>query len=218
MNPINPPLARTVPCSSAQSSAPIQAADGGSASSQLSAVQNAPDGVPGGLSGHDPVITLSESPNWLTEAGDINYSSHSYIEIFEQLVMTEEVSPELLQDYAENFCEEYFDEDYIYDSSDPYYTLKELRREGLPNDDDWNDLMADAKEACCEKRLAFLESTLVPALVAEIECKRSERSNFDLDQAFQKLKDKYYAEHNAWALGVMHEVAVRRACPSSDSD
>lgn len=158
-------------------------------------------------------------PDWLTEDGAIKYGSLSYKEILGRLVMAEDgvVSKALLKDYAENFCDEHFEQYDIYDSSDPYYTLKDLARRRIVIDYDHQDLMDHAWEACVEQRHDFFESTVAPALVECIEGYRSDRSAFSLDEAFDDLKSIYDAELNGWALQIMEDVALK-AASSSDSD
>lgn len=142
---------------------------------------------------------------WLPEGG-----APPSKQLFNDLVGAEDVDGVLVKGFAVLFCEEQFDAFSIYDPSDPHYTLKDLAHSHIVIEYDQEDLMNDAREKCIEARRDYFATTLVSSVVERIERHRSERTTFNLDRAFDQLKEACASELYDWALGVMRDTALRR--------
>lgn len=152
------------------------------------------------------VVTM---PSWLNTDGTLN--EELPIEDLFRHVMENDVSAETLRAFAVLYGEDRYQEEagQIYDSSDAYYTCKDLGRSGIYADLDHDDLMCDAKEIFIDTHHEWSDQVTSSVLGKLEELKHA--CNENIADALEDLKSATYQAIRERALIVMEELARARA-------
>lgn len=152
------------------------------------------------------VVTM---PSWLNADGTLN--EELPVEDLFRHVMENDVGAETLRAFATLYGEDRYQEEagQIYDSSDAYYTCKDLRRSGYYVDVDHDDLMCDAKEIFIDTHYEWNDQVISSVLEKLEELKQARNGN--IADALEDLQSATYQAIRGEALIVMEKLARARA-------